>query len=147
MKLEDWSRSDRETVDSRRAPLLLDTCVMIDHLRGHGPAKLWLTEIVKGPDVRLVYSVITLTELLSGLSAEGRQKDAILALLSLMDPFPVSVSIAAQAADYVRQWGKSQGVAIPDALIAATAKDTGAVLATRDVTHFPMTDIQVSKPY
>ena len=64
-----------------------------------------------------------------------------------MDPIPVSVGIAARAADYVREWGKSRGVAVPDALIAATAEDVGAVLVTRDATHFPMTDIQVCRPY
>jgi predicted nucleic acid-binding protein len=141
---------------SRQETLLLDTCVLIDHLRGHEPAKAWLTEEAAKRDARFIYSVITLTELLSGLSgpsgssgrnADGRQKEAILALLSLMDPIPVSVGIAARAADYVREWGKSRGVAVPDALIAATAEDVGAVLVTRDATHFPMTDIQVCRPY
>ena len=142
--------------DGRPETLLLDTCVLMDHLRGYEPAKGWLTEEAAKGDVRFVYSVITLTELLSGLSglsglswrgADGRQKEAILALLSLMDPIPVSVSIAAHAADYVREWGKSRGVAVPDALIAATAQDVGAVLVTRDASHFPMTDIQVRRPY
>lgn len=145
--------------------LLLDTCVLTDHLRGYEPAKVWLTEEAAKGDIRFVYSVITLTELLAGVAGSsdmsqlsgpsgasgrdvgGRQKDAILALLSLMDPIPVSVSIAAHAADYVREWGKSRGVAVPDALIAATAKDVGAVLVTRDASSFPMTDIRVCRPY
>ena len=141
-------------LDERRRPacetLLLDTCVLIDHLRGYETAHAWLTEQATKQDVRFAYSVITLTELLSGLSASnvgGQQRDAILALLSMMDLVPVSVSIAVQAAEYVRRWGKSSGVATPDALIAATAKETGAVLITRDAGHFPMTDIRVCRPY
>jgi predicted nucleic acid-binding protein len=135
---------------SRNRPrqiLLLDTCLLIDHLRGFDPARLWLTTTVAREDAQLACSVITVAELMSGLKTDGPERGAVEALLSLTKPVPVDEAIARHAAGYMRQWRQSHGLAMPDALIAATAREIGAALATRDGGHFPMTDIEVFAPY
>jgi hypothetical protein len=97
-------------------------------------------------DVRLTYSVITLAELLSGLTAES-SRDSVEKLLGLFEPVTVTETAARSAGGYMRQWRRSHGIAMPDALIAASAKEIGAALVTRDRAHFPMTDIAVVVPY
>lgn len=49
-------------------------------------------------------------------------------------------------AELVRN-GRSHGLEVPDAIIAAAAKTQGAVLATVNVKHFPMKDLAVIQPY
>lgn len=125
--------------------ILVDTCVLIDHLRGHEPARAWLSDMVACQGVQLAYSVITLAELMAGLTAGGDQASAIENLLSIMKPVSIDEAIAKRAASYMRQWRRSHGLAMADALIAATAEEVGATLATRDNSHFPMAALLV--PY
>ena len=53
----------------------------------------------------------------------------------------------AEAAAYLRQFRRSHNLELGDALIAATALQTGADLVTRNLKHYPMTDIRVVAPY
>jgi predicted nucleic acid-binding protein len=128
--------------------LLLDTCVLIDHLRGYDPARQWLTGVLADGGASAACSVITLAELLSGVSAESAgESDAVKALVGLTRLLPVDGAVAAKAAEYMRSWRRSHGIALPDALIAATASMSEAKLVTRDKGHFPMDDIEVISPY
>jgi len=127
--------------------LLLDTSILADHLRGHDPARRWLIATVEKGSVHFAYSTITLAELMSGLSTEGSGRGAITALLDPMEPVPVDQNIATLAGDYMRRWRRSHGLAMPDALIAGSAKARAATLVTSDVGHYPMDDIDLLKPY
>jgi len=42
---------------------------------------------------------------------------------------------------YMRQYGRSHGVEVADALIAASAVASGAELWTRNRTHYPMKEV------
>lgn len=48
---------------------------------------------------------------------------------------------------YRRQQGKSQGVLLPDAIIAATTRVHDARLYSTNVKHYPMDDLDVEGPY
>jgi predicted nucleic acid-binding protein len=125
---------------------LIDTCILIDHLRGYPPARDWLSKTLTfEPDGKLYYSAITLTELWAGLPP--RQEQPLQRLLSIMDCREVDGTIARIAGQYVRKWRPGYGVEIPDAILAATAKESGAVLVTMNRRHFPMDDLQVLVPY
>lgn len=134
------------TRDGSPNTLLVDTCVLVDHLRGFEPARDWLSRTAPSMDVRLTYSVITLAELLAGLTAES-SRGSVEELLGLFEPVTVTETAARRAGGYMRQWRQSHGMAMPDALIAASARENGATLVTRDKAHFPMTDIAVVIPY
>ncbi len=103
------------------ANLLVDTDVLVDHLRGH-------RRLVAGRDA-LYVSVVTRAELFSGRATEERR---IRRLLDAMTNIPVDASIA-ERAGRIRRVGD---VRLPDALIAASAIEHRLVLVTRNVRDF-----------
>jgi predicted nucleic acid-binding protein len=125
---------------------LIDTCILIDHLRGYKPAYDWLSKtLTLEPAGKFYYSAITMTELWAGMPL--RQEQLVQRLLSTMECLGVDEAIARTAGEYVRKWRPGHGVEIPDAILAATAKESGAVLVTINRRHFPMDDLQVLVPY
>lgn len=127
------------------APLLVDTDVLIDFLRGRAEAKEFIAE-AWGRRSSLHYATVTVTELFAGI--RSGEEDAVESLLTTMVSIPLTNSIAKDAGDYLRQF-RSQGItlSVPDTIIAASAKSVGADLATLNTKHFPMSDIVVLKPY
>jgi predicted nucleic acid-binding protein len=99
--------------------LLLDTDVLIDHLRGR---RQLTTE-----DAAI--SVVTRTELFAG---DERQEVAVNALLEDCEEVDVDSRIAQRAGRIKRQ----TGLQIADALIAATALERKLPLMTRNLRHF-----------
>lgn len=124
--------------------LLIDTDVLIDHLRGRPAATRFLKSCLASGD-RILCSVITHAELLAGMRAS--EEDDTRALLALFVPVEVSANVAEVAAAYRRQYGKSHGVLLPDALVAATARVHEARLYSTNVKHYPMDDLNVERPY
>lgn len=120
---------------------LLDTCILIDVLRNRNEA----VEFLHREGHRPLVSVVTAAELFAGVRTEIEQNriDGMLDLLSICQ---VDLEIARLGGAYSRQYRRSHGVAIPDALIAATARVHGVRLVTRNVKHFPMLD-DVLVPY
>jgi predicted nucleic acid-binding protein len=47
----------------------------------------------------------------------------------------------------MREYGRSHGINIADAIMAASAMSLNAKLYTLNIKHFPMDDIVVIKPY
>jgi predicted nucleic acid-binding protein len=102
------------------AELLIDTDVLVDHLRGERRLQ------VDGR--RLGVSVVSRCELFA-----GRDQPAILrALLGAMIEMPIDSAIA-ELAGVTR---RKSGVATPDALIAATALMHRIPVMTRNRRHF-----------
>jgi len=132
--------------ESARQILVVDTCVLIDILRGFAPAGAWLAEMASRYDVTVSHSVITAAELFAGTTSD-RSTDSVRDILSKTRPIPVDGSIAELAGVYLQKWHRSHGLGMPDALIAATAAEVGATLVTRDGAHFPMADFTVLAPY
>lgn len=123
---------------------LIDTNILIDHLRGKPDATTFLKSLIKD-EARLICSVITRIELLAGMRyGEGNQ---INALMQIFDEIPVDDATAEIAGKYMNEFMKSHGITTADAIIAATAKIHGSTLYTLNTKHFPMTDINVKSPY
>lgn len=112
---------------------LLDTCILIDVLRGRGDAIAYVTNLPHTPAI----SVITATELVAGVRSATERRQ-IEGLLSTYVVHGIDLETAILAGDYVRQYGRSHAVDPIDALIAATAHLFGAELATLNVKHFPV---------
>jgi predicted nucleic acid-binding protein len=115
------------------AHYLIDTCILIDFFRGNEKAAQFLEGLVHPPFL----SALTVAELYAGVR-EGKER----ALLDkLVRHFPI-VSLDDEAAVkgglYRRQYGKSHGVGIVDALLASNAECKNLILVTCNVKHFPM---------
>jgi predicted nucleic acid-binding protein len=120
---------------------LLDTCLIIDYLRDRKDA----IEFVGRLNGRPFVSVVTAAELYAGArtSAEHHQIEELLTQFLVCE---VNLQIAELGGLYCRQYTRSHGVEIPDALIGATAGVHGLTLVTRNVKHFPMLE-NVVVPY
>ncbi len=112
---------------------VLDTSILVDHLRASGPATAYLASLDEQPTC----SEITRIEVVQGLrSAERRAAGRLFALISWI---PVDETIARRAGELGREWRRSHpGIGVADLAIAATAAELEATFATRNVKHFPM---------
>ena len=117
-------------------PILVDTDVLIDFLRGYGPA----VSFVNVHSDRIVISAIAVAELYAGVrgAKDDREQTALGNLLSLFRVVPANNEIARLGGLYRRDYGPSHGISLPDALVAATALLERAELKTLNVKHYPM---------
>lgn len=118
--------------------VVVDTSILIDHLRGDGRAAALLLDAVDaGHDLWSV--TVVRTEILAGM--RDKEKRATTRLLNSLQWQPVTVELADRAGELARRFLKSHpGVDTADYLIAAGAQLLDAELWTLNVKHFPMFD-------
>jgi predicted nucleic acid-binding protein len=122
---------------------LLDTSILIDHLRGRAEATEVLLSAAK--DSTPMVSVLTRVEIEGGMRSDERH--GVRRLFDVLDIVPVTDEIARDAGALLRQYRQSHpGIDLVDFVIAATARVTGARLVTLNVRHFPMFK-QLRAPY
>jgi len=112
--------------------IVLDTTVLIDVLRGHRPALEYLRSLDEPP----ACSEVTRVEVVRGL--RHRERDAAEGLMRTMRWSAVDEQVARRAGSLGRTWRRSHALATADLIIAATAQELGAELATSNTRHFPM---------
>lgn len=118
------------------APVLLDTSVLVDHLRGHPPAQVALYDLLTA-DGAVYVSVLSAAEVRRGL--RPRQARAWGRLAEQLTWLPVDLGIAEAAGELAAAYrGSHSGIDLVDMILAATAQSLGAALWTRNVRHFPM---------
>lgn len=113
--------------------VVLDTAILIDHLRGAPEAVEYLDSLEQRPGC----SEVTRIEVVTGLrSAERAPAERLFALI---DWVPVDEGIAKRAGELGRRFRASHaGIDVADLAVAATAENLGIDLATTNVKHFPM---------
>ena len=117
------------------ADFLLDSDVVIWHLRGHAKVvELVRTLVRRGP---IGLSAITRAEVLRGMREPERA--LTLEFLDGCETLPVVAETADRAGEIYRGF-RSQGItlSLPDALIGATALLASIPLYTRNPRHYPM---------
>lgn len=120
--------------------LLIDTDVLIEYLRGRDRA----VEYLEGLHADLYVSVVSIAELFAGIRGE-EEEASLKQFLLTFTVLPVTQKVAQLGGLYRREYRASHGTGIADALIAATAEDSGAGLVSFNRRHFPMVEITV--PY
>ena len=120
--------------------LLLDTEVLVEYLRGRKEA----VEYLEGLASDLYVSVISIAELFAGVRGDKEERSLRQFLLAF-DAVPVTEKVARVRGLYRRDYGPSHGTGLADALIAATALESGAKLVSFNRRHYPMGEITV--PY
>ncbi len=124
---------------AQREPLV-DTDVWIDYLRGYPQA----TAFVKQLPERVWISAVSVAELHAGVR-EGAEREALSMLISSLDVADLTSEIAARGGLLRRDYGRSHGVGLNDALIAATAMGLDLQLLTLNVKYYPALDKQQIK--
>lgn len=122
--------------------LLLDTSVLVDVQRRHGPALTWLAKQDRTP---LFASSATAFELYAGADRPGAAQ-AIRRVLDALSVIGIDGAIAEHAGSIFRRHAASHGLDEFDAIIAATALVAQLTLVTLNVRHFPSVK-NVRKPY
>ena len=96
---------------------LLDTDVLIDFLRGNKKA----IDFIDKFSSHIILSPIVIAELYTGVKDEN-ELEILDNFISLFHIVPISSAIAKTGGLYKRDFGKSYGVGLADAILAATAE-------------------------
>ena len=123
---------------------LIDSDVLIDHLRGYDSARDFLSALILD-GATLCFSVISEAEIYSHVLVGEMPR--IQALFDAMSRLIVDGAIARRAGSYRDAFHATMRLALPDALIAATAREYDATLITRNTRHYPMPDMEAVEPY
>ncbi len=122
-------------------PALFDTDVMVDFLRGNPKA----VALVNSHAGAVSLSSIVVAELYAGVKGD-RELSILDELVAVCHISPVTPEIARAGGLFKRDYGKSHGVGLADAIIAATAEAENSDLMTLNVKHYPMLD-DLEPPY
>ena len=101
--------------------ILLDTDILVDFLRGYSKA----VAFINAQSARVILSAIVVAELYAGVKGEAEQI-VLDNFVSIFRVVPVSAEIAKVGGLYKRDFGKSHGVGLADAILAATAEAENA---------------------
>ena len=114
--------------------IVADTDVLIDFLRGHGPAAARVAfELEHG---ELATTAVTRFELLVGATTD-RQHETVATLLGALVTLPLDAEAADRAAATRRTLEeRGEGIGMADSLIAGIVLSRRAILLTRNRRHF-----------
>jgi predicted nucleic acid-binding protein len=119
--------------------VLVDSDILIEVSRGRDPDIVAKWMDLSNSDAAVLYSPVTVAELWAG--ARPREHDALNNLFRALTCTAIDEGAGRQAGAYLRQYRRSHGVEMADALIAASAVANRAELWTRNRKHYPMKDI------
>lgn len=119
--------------------VLVDSDILIEVSRGRNEpiASQWIS--LGRSDEVVLYSPVTAAELWAG--ALPHEHQSLADLFRELRCASIDQPTGRRAGDYLRQYRKSHGLALGDALIAAAAVQNGATLWTRNRKHYPMSDL------
>ncbi len=108
---------------------LVDTTLLVEHLRGNIKAKVFLEK--NSPYI----SSVSVAELIQGSNNKDDLR-FILGLCASLPEFTFDKKISNQAIKLVKKYYLSNGLKFLDALIAATAQENKLTIVTGNIKHF-----------
>jgi len=120
--------------------ILLDTDIVVDLLRGKVPIRNRIDEILMN-GIALSVTPITWAEIHSGI--RRGEEETVRQFFDSVRNLSIESSMGKRAGEYLRLYGKSHGVRLADALIAATASVLQIMLFTMNRKHYPMKDVDL----
>mgnify|MGYP001559789222 FL=1 len=123
--------------------MLIDTNIFVDHLRNYASAVRFIESIAGSENV--IFSAITEAELLAGKANEDNHKrEKLLHFLHQWSKKIIDNQVSVLAGDLSRR----HGLAIPDAIIAATALLNNTELVTKNTKDFrKVPSLKLHVPY
>ena len=119
--------------------VLVDSDVLIEVSRGKDPKILSRWTELSQSEISVLYSPVTAAELWAG--ALPREFEVLTKLFRALLCAPIDGETGRQAGDYLRQYRKSHGLELGDALVASAAWQNRAELWTRNRKHYPMKEL------
>ena len=125
------------------AKYLLDTTVIIDHLRGNKKVDSHLEEIGQRGDIAGC-CCINIAETYAGMREKEKEKtDRFIRSLYY---FEVTMQIAKLSGELRQKYTKKgKTLATTDVIIAATAITYGLTLITKNVKHYPFPELEIEE--
>lgn len=114
---------------------LLDSDILIEHLRGRQQAKTFIARLKQ--EGELLVSAMTVAELFAG-ARDQREEEAINTLLRQTSVITIDDRVAKRGGAFCAQYRHTHGTSLSDALIAASTEVSKATLVTFNRRHFPM---------
>jgi predicted nucleic acid-binding protein len=113
--------------------VVFDTSVLIDILRNDTAALDYVRGVQEVPSC----SEVTRVEVMRGL--RSAEREGVEQLFRALQWVPVDEPLARRAGELGRRWDRHRpGISLADLVVAATAEQVDAELATTNVRHFPM---------
>jgi hypothetical protein len=119
--------------------VLVDSDILIEVSRGRNAAIVSRWIGLAGSDAAVLYSPVSVAELWAG--ARPNEHEALNNLFRALTCSPIDKEIGRQAGEWLRQYRRSHGIEVADALIAACAVGNHAELWTRNRKHYPMREL------
>jgi len=119
--------------------VLVDSDILIEVSRGRNAdvVSKWID--LSNADAAVLYSPVSVAELWAG--ARPNEYETLNNLFRALTCIPIDEEAGRQAGVYLRQYRRSHGIEIADALIAASAAANRAELWTRNRKHYPMKEV------
>ena len=90
-------------------------------------------------DALILFSSVTVAELWAG--TRPAEYAALEALFEALVCVPADTAVSRRAGEYMKRYRKGHSVELGDALIAASAAASGALLWTRNRKHYPIAEL------
>ena len=119
--------------------VLVDSDILIEVSRGRNAdvVSKWIDLSIA--DAAVLYSPVSVAKLWAG--ARPNEYETLNNLFRALTCIPIDEEAGRQAGVYLRQYRRSHGIEIADALIAASAAANRAELWTRNRKHYPMKEV------
>ncbi len=121
--------------------VLLDTNILIDILNNRWGRRDYFTKLIEN-GATFASCAVTIAEIYAGM--RPREARITAETLGLLDYYETTQSAAKLGGEIVAAWArKGITLTLTDTLIAAVAIEHGLSLATDNVKHFPMPELQL----
>ncbi|RJQ28238.1 MAG: type II toxin-antitoxin system VapC family toxin [Peptococcaceae bacterium] len=117
-------------------PILIDTDVIINHLRGQVQETAFLKRIMIEEEFQGLYSAVTEVELFAAEKVNEAQVNDIKSILDNLKRIELTSAIAQMAGNFLGRFRKSHSLEMPDAIIGASVLICNASLATVNTRHY-----------
>lgn len=119
--------------------VLVDSDILIEVSRGRDEDITTRWIVLSQADDPVLYSPVSEAELWAGV--RSREYQELTDLLNGLVCVSIDKAIGRRAGEYIKRYGKSHNVDLPDALIASAAVQHEARLWTRNRKHYPMKEL------
>ena len=123
----------------------VDADVLISHLRGERKSPALLRGLRADPDCELWTGAMQRAEVRFFMRPD--EEERTLLFRAQFRTAAVDQAVIDKAASLYRRWHPCHGVDINDAVLAATAIETGGQILCLNTKHYPMPDLRVRRAW